>query len=122
MSADPHRDLKSTIETLEEALWRPETRFDRTWMDRTLAPDFFEFGRSGRIYDRDGVISSPEEPIAATFPLESFAIHFVTADVLLATYVSRVIHNGEEVVGNRSSLWSRCDGQWRLRFHQGTPA
>jgi hypothetical protein len=40
---------------LEESLWRPQTRFDREYTDNILAPDFFEFGRSGRVYRvRDG--------------------------------------------------------------------
>jgi hypothetical protein len=41
------------LKQLEESLWRSETRFDNEYMNRTLAPDFFEFGRSGRAYTRE---------------------------------------------------------------------
>ncbi len=29
------------LQELEESLWRSETRFDLSFMDQTLAPDFF---------------------------------------------------------------------------------
>jgi hypothetical protein len=35
---------------LEEDMWREETRHDTQFMQQHLASDFFEFGRSGRIY------------------------------------------------------------------------
>lgn len=38
------------LRRIEEALWRPQTRSDRAFMDRICAPDFVEFGRSGRVY------------------------------------------------------------------------
>ena len=103
------------LRLLEEGLWRAETRFDRAWMDEVLAPDFFEFGRSGRIYRREDTLAIEQQPINAR--LSDFAVHEVAEDVRLCTYVSDV--DGE--LGNRSSLWVRTAGAWRLRFHQGTP-
>ena len=41
------------LRILEESLWRHETRFDRDYLQRVLHPDFFEFGRSGRVWTRD---------------------------------------------------------------------
>jgi hypothetical protein len=38
-----------TLTRLEESLWQAETRYDPFLMDRVLADDFFEFGRSGRV-------------------------------------------------------------------------
>ena len=38
------------LQCLEEELWREETRFDVSRMEEVIAEDFFEFGRSGRIY------------------------------------------------------------------------
>ncbi|MCB1181769.1 MAG: hypothetical protein KDK55_07125 [Chlamydiia bacterium] len=39
---------KETLRKLEESLWIASTRFDFNYMNRILAHDFFEFGRSGR--------------------------------------------------------------------------
>ena len=111
---------REELERLEESLWRPETRFDPDYMERVLTVDFFEFGRSGRIYDRADTIAAEPQPIDAVLPLRDFEVHAVTADIALVTYVSEV-HADDIQVANRSSLWMRQGGEWRLRFHQGTP-
>jgi hypothetical protein len=41
---------KLEITRLEEAMWREETRFDLNFQRTRFAQDFFEFGRSGRVY------------------------------------------------------------------------
>jgi hypothetical protein len=67
LSADEHDELCR----LEESLWRAETRFDRDHMNEVLAPDFFEFGQSGRVYRREDTLDVPAQPINATLPLRS---------------------------------------------------
>ena len=117
-TADEHDQLR----LLEESLWRAETRFDRDHMNEVLAPDFLEFGRSGRVYRRQDILDDLHpQPIDATLPLASFAVRSITADVALVTYVSEVTYGEVKEVANRSSLWSRHAGGWRIRFHQGTP-
>ena len=108
------------LKSLEEALWRSETRFDLEFQQRVFAPDFFEFGRSGRRYTRDQMIFTKEVPIKAKFPLEDFKIHQLDQNNVLITYISEVEYDQIER-GNRSSIWSRTDKGWQLRFHQGTP-
>jgi hypothetical protein len=107
---------------LEESLWRAESRFDRDHMNEVLAPDFFEFGRSGGVYRREDVLDVPAQPIDATLPLAKFAVRAIGTDVALVTYVSEVTYGGIKEIANRSSLWSRHAGRWTIRFHQGTPA
>ena len=109
------------LERLEEGLWRAETRFDRTWMGRILAPGFFEFGRSGRLYSREDTLGTPGRPIEARLPLTDFDVRLLAPDVVQVTYTSVETYNGEEQVANRSSLWSRTEDGWRLLFHQATP-
>ena len=110
---------KNRFYELEVSLWKPETRFDRDYMDNLLTEDFFEFGRSGRTYRRDEVLSAPMQEIDIDLPLREFQIHPVAPDVVLITYVSEVQYEQLEV-GNRSSLWVKRDDGWKLRFHQGT--
>ena len=111
---------RETLRTLEESLWQAETRFDRKYMDRILAPDFFEFGRSGSIYSREEILSASSQEIRATFPLRDFTCHPIHSDVVLVTYVSEVQYKKKEM-GNRSSLWVKTPSGWQLKFHQGTP-
>ena len=108
------------LRELETALWRAETRFDRDLMEASLAPDFVEFGRSGRVYSRDETLAIPAQPISATLPLAEFRVAIVAPDIALVTYRSEVRYGDAVEVGNRSSLWLRTPTGWRLWFHQGT--
>jgi hypothetical protein len=111
---------REDLRQLEETLWREETRFDREYMEGILAPDFTEFGRSGQTYTRNETLAMAMVAINARLPLDEFAVRAIDGDTVLATYVSEV---GDEAPqrANRSSIWSRIDGSWKLRFHQGTP-
>lgn len=115
---DLDRDTVDTLVGLEDGLWRTATRFDPDHMDHVLADDFLEFGRSGRVYDRRAVIDVPAVELDVW--LHGLRVHAVTADVALLTYVSEARFDTLERA-NRSSLWVREGGRWRLRFHQGTP-
>jgi hypothetical protein len=108
------------LKELEESLWRPETRFNQAYLDRILAPDFFEFGRSGRIYHRAHTLTAPPQPINARLPLKNFSIHPIAENVVLVTYITEVT-NSETQVSNRSSIWIKTHTGWQIRFHQGTP-
>lgn len=118
------RDTAAELERLEESLWRAETRYDSSYMDAVLHPDFQEIGRSGRVYTRAECIAITNGELSVDLPLRGYAGRLVAPSVVLATYVSvvhhdRVHHDGFRVA-NRSSLWVH-DDIWRLRFHQGTP-
>ena len=106
---------------LEEGLWRAETRFDETWMRDTLARDFSEVGRSGRTYNLEQVLAAPAQEIPARLPLAHFAIRLLAPDFALVTYDSDVDYPAGRQLAHRTSVWSRTDGKWRCRFHQGTP-
>ena len=115
------RPVQEELRVLEESLWRAETRFDKRYMEEVLAPDFGEFGRSGRRYDRVTAMGmgSPGDRIGARLPLAGFEVHLVAENV--GTYTSEVEYD-EVQRAHRSSLWVRQQGRWRLRFHQGTPS
>ena len=108
------------LEVLEVSMWKPETRFDKDYMNRTLTDDFFEFGRSGREYEKEETISAPMQEIKATLPLKQFKVDLIDTNVALVTYISEVQYDTLEIA-NRSSIWVKTGTGWRLRFHQGTP-
>jgi hypothetical protein len=109
-----------TLRLLEEGLWRTDIRFDLEKMDRILAPDFFEFGRSGRAYERADTLGIPAQQITAKLPLLDFKARLLDPDVAQATYISIVTYKHGEERARRSSIWSRTRDGWQLRFHQGT--
>jgi hypothetical protein len=114
-------DEAETLRRLEEELWRDETRFDRRRMEEVIAEDFFEFGRSGRVYRREDTLAIPRSPIQAVLPLPDFAARPLGPDVAQVTYNSAVTYGGVVQHARRSSIWSRAGTGWVLRFHQGTP-
>lgn len=112
------RDL---LQRLEEDLWREETRFDSPYMEQLFAEDFFEIGRSGRVYRREDTLSHPRVPIEAVLPLPDFDVRLLSEDIAQVTYNSAVTYDGVLQKGRRSSIWSRASNGWVIRFHQGTP-
>lgn len=109
------------ITRLEEAMWRGETRFDRMFLETRFAPDFFEFGRSGRLYSRKEIILREAGEIQAKLPLENLSIRLLDDNTAHVTYNSHVEYNGVVEHARRSSIWSRGEEGWVMRFHQGTP-
>jgi hypothetical protein len=109
------------LQSQEEKLLREETRCNPGRMGELLAADFREFGRSGRTYTLKDILSVEECSFQCKFPLADFTITGIAPDVALVTYHSEIIYGGETLYARRSSLWSRREGRWVLRFHQGTP-
>jgi hypothetical protein len=86
-----------------------------------LAPEFTEFGASGRVFDRDAILAAlaSEGPRVAR-QARGFKVRLVAPGAALTTW--RVLRDdGVETL--RSSVWQQQgDGRWLMVFHQGTLA
>ncbi|RYD39694.1 MAG: DUF4440 domain-containing protein [Verrucomicrobiaceae bacterium] len=111
---------RAELTRLEEAMWRPETRFDAGFQQKHFAPDFFEFGRSGRVHSRQQSVSVPPQEIRAVLPLANLVVRLLDRDTAQVTYDSQVEYGEATEHGRRSSIWSRTSSGWVMRFHQGT--
>ena len=113
---------RAELTALEEAFWRAETRFDPAFLQRHLAADFTEFGRSGAAYTRDEVVAAPAGPIDCQLPLPQLTLRAIDAATVLVTYDSVLTGaGGQQEHAHRASLWTRGSQGWQMRFHQGTP-
>lgn len=121
MSLTLSEEDRAILTRLEEDMWREVTRFDQTFQEQRFAADFFEFGRSGRVYNRDQIIRLDSQPIHAVLPLPNLAIRLLDKNTAQVTYNSQVEYDGIIEYGRRSSIWSRTESGWVMRFHQGTP-
>ncbi len=122
MDAGP--DLAAHLRHLEGELLLPEVRRSRAELEARLAPEFIEFAATGRIYDREAIVASLAVEDPAVVVIEHVAVHVLAPDVALVTYRSRRTGSASEPnppAVNRSSIWRREGGTWRLVFHQGTP-
>jgi len=113
------------IRALEEELFKQSVRGSPEAVSNLLADSFVEFGRSGRVYEKEevvrrlaaGSIEPPETHIARDFVPRPLA-----DDVVLLTYRSfRLAEDTEDRQTLRSSLWKFISGRWQMVFHQGTP-
>lgn len=93
---------------------------DRASLEAMIAPDFWEVGASGRVYQREFVIetvlgrAAQEEPHA--WPCREFRLRQLGERTYLLTYLL------EEPVrtSRRATIWERSDDGWRAIYHQGT--
>lgn len=99
----------------ELTLLQPAVRSDVDAVDALLAPDFTEIGRSGRVWDRAGMLASIAGFESSTVAVDASEVsgRRVGDDLVLVTYSTPG--------ALRSSLWRRSDGRWRVVFHQATP-
>lgn len=99
----------------------PECRADAARLGRLLAPDFHEFGASGREYGYEGTaetvaagVASDSEPITVA----NMRGWLLADGLVMLKYTSE--HNSRRA--NRTSLWRRTGaGHWQMFHHQGTP-
>jgi len=112
------------IQSLEEALHRPEVRTSRKALQTLLAEDFVEFGASGRVYDRQTTIEAllGESGIdRGELQTANYALQPISSDAVLLTYeAERLYSDGSKRHVLRSSIWKHDGRKWQMLFHQGT--
>jgi ribonuclease HI len=112
------------LRSLEASLLDPPVRRDRQRVSALLADDFTEIGASGRLWTREAILAllATEDFVPPT--IEDFSCRQLAEGVVLATY--RAVRTGpvtqECSTALRNSIWTKEDGGWKLRFHQGTQA
>lgn len=121
---EPDADLFYSLET---SLHRPDTRMSPQQVSDLLADEFFEFGKSGRVYNKqitvDALASEGSSGSSIVPQVADFSVTSLSSDVVLVTY--RSIRVADEASRNfetlRSSIWKLGSGRWQMVFHQGTP-
>lgn len=104
-----------TIVALEKDLLSDRVRSDPGRVREILHPQFTEFGSSGRVWTRNRLLA---EIVALPMRVhyEPVGADRLAADVILLRW--RAVSAHTEWL--RCSVWQRVEGQWRLRFAQGT--
>ena len=125
MRSDPaHEDVRAELLRLELRLIQPKFRRDRAEVEKLLAPDFVEFGSSGKIWSRAEILSHLETESYTPPEISNLGCRMLCEDVALVMY--RSVHAStetrEQIEVVRSSIWRRDGAGWQLCFHQGTRA
>jgi hypothetical protein len=114
---------RSQLRKLEQSLLDLTVRRDGDRLRQLLAEDFLEFGSSGRVWTRKSIIDLLAAETNFLPPeIEEFQCSIIGEKVALVTYrtVRVDARTGERLASLRCSIWVRRDGEWRMRFHQGT--
>lgn len=117
-------DLLAELTSLERELHHAGLICTEQRLQQLLHADFYEVGRSGRIYTREIVLrflATQTEPLAASS--DAFALKQLSSNSILLTY--RSMHpsrDGKSEYAYRCSVWMRAQVDWQLIYHQGTPA
>lgn len=105
---------------LEKLLHQPDARCDSSILDRLLAEDFFEFGSSGKIWNKKSLIKTLRNEDCIKIQSSAFKAKKLSHDTYLVTYKT-VIKSGNNLAkALRSSIWKKSKGRWLMFFHQGT--
>ena len=115
--------LLEQLRDLEIELHQPELRSNPTRLETLLHESFFEFGRSGRSYDKTEIIELLSKEYSPDLIWsQEFSVAEIAEGVALLTYRSAHIDDNGELTqhSNRSSLWQHTNHGWQMRFHQGT--
>jgi hypothetical protein len=95
-------------------------RRDPSWpggIEALLHPAFLEIGASGRTWTRATIGELLARPSASdSTRFVDFDVIPIGEDAALVTY--RTVEPDREA--RRVSVWTRTEGTWRLRYHQGT--
>lgn len=101
---------------LEKKLLHSSFRRNKTVLEDMLHPDFFEFGASGKKWDRATTIESLIELESTEHAASNFVVHRISENAALVTYITDA--NGQKAL--RSSIWKKSGDTWKIFFHQGT--
>lgn len=116
-------EVIAELRSREPIFHRPEHGTSRAAFEEMMAPDYWEVGASGRIYDRaavlaelDGRYADPGYDPMESLEVSDFSCCALGGDTWLATYHLR---QGERPT-RRVSVWQLVGDRWVLVYHQGT--
>jgi hypothetical protein len=115
-------ELAIHLKRCEQALLDPAVRRDPARAGALLAHDFQEIGSSGRVWTRESILALLAAEQYHPPVMEDFSCHRIAAGVALVRYRTARTDpgSGQRLITQRSSIWIEQEGDWRVRFHQGT--
>jgi len=106
----------------EPVFHREEQRMSDADLEAAVAPDFWEIGASGRVYDRAQAMAIIRERYAERLDDDQWTTNdFHIRQVGPGTYLFTYRLDMPDRVTRRLTVWQRReDGGWRILYHQGT--
>ena len=119
--SEVREEVVNALRALEEELFEPGVRKNRTRLSEVLDDGFCEFGSSGRVYSKSQILDQLQQEAERQISLTEFRAKALSNDAVLVTYRAICAQPGvAEVHSLRSSIWMQREGRWEIVFHQGT--
>jgi hypothetical protein len=115
-------NIPSELRVLEEKLLQPSFRRNRKEIAELLAEDFYEFGSSGRVWNKQQILDHLETGPIFNVTIRDFQAKQLAPGAILVTYNLTIQTPQTETTHSlRSSIWISHEDRWQILFHQGTP-
>lgn len=105
----------------EPIFHRPELGTTRSDLENMTHDQFWEVVASGYPYNREevinGLLDRYAHPFEDIWETKDFHCFEIAPDNYLLTYT--LIQNNTRTT-RRATLWRRCEGNWKILYHQGT--
>lgn len=105
-------------------MYEAEKRGDLDFILANLADDFAEVGGDGEIYRKADIKEHFHEVTVNSYSVQDMLFHRMTDDSAYVIYGLTVdaTYNGQKFPGRFrvSTVWTKVNGDWKLRFEQGT--
>jgi hypothetical protein len=115
-----NHDVLNELMKREPLFHRAEFCTTRQDFENMTIETFWEVGASGRRYSRKYVMDTLElrhsQPHEDIWETQDFHCLEIAPNNYLVTYT---LIQGERVT-RRSTIWRRCDTDWKIVYHQGT--
>ncbi len=118
--------LQNVVFNLEHKLATAEKQQDKAFFQRTLDDQLVYVAYDGLVFDKSKLLSSMKYVDVKNYSMENLKVRSLGANAALVTYDLRINAHiaGRELPEKQyaASVWVRDNGQWKLMFHQATPA
>lgn len=115
-----HDEILADLAAREPIFHRRAFGTSRDALENMTAPDFWEIGASGRIYNREIVIETLMERYKTPEPHDWPCRDFVLRDLAEGLYQLSYVLEEPGRLTRRTTLWRRVAESWQIVFHQGT--
>ena len=114
------KSLESMILQFEKDFFDVDFCCNKINLENRLSVNFYEYGKSGVIHDRDRTINMLlKMQNNRNITIDNFSATLLDENVILAHYLSYDIDSEQYAL--RTSIWKQEDDLWKMFFHQGTP-
>jgi len=115
--------LEKIIIEMELKLLDKNVRNDKNELNKCISKDFIEYGASGKLYTYNETLQlSSNEEKQIEYKILKMDAKRLSKNIILLLYTIEIKRENENIITNRSSIWKKEFGSWKIIFHQGTKA